>query len=146
MPEVLANHTLKEALLLYCQNMGEGERFQATLQYYADIRELNKATELFLYRIVQELLQNVVKHAEAQQAVVQLMLHENILSILVEDDGKGFNGEEQMQHKGTGLSNIRLRIEALRGYFSLYSGKGGQGSTVHIEFNYEELVQLSQNT
>lgn len=70
-----------------------------------------------LFRIVQESLQNIIKHAEANLVDVQLIGHENYLTLTIEDDGKGFNNSKPLT--GIGLRNIKSRIEQLKGNFLL---------------------------
>jgi signal transduction histidine kinase/predicted small secreted protein len=137
MPDALARQSLREALLQYCEN-NSSSILQIDLQF--DVQEsFHKASELFLYRIIQELVQNITKHAKATHAVIQLMLHENNLSIIVEDNGSGF--DSSLSHKGAGLLNIHKRVEALQGYISLSSRKD-KGTTVHIEFDFTKLNNI----
>jgi len=84
----------------------------------------------------QELIQNIVKHASATYAVVQLMVHEGKLNLTVEDNGKGFDTNEQKG--GFGLQNLRYRIDALQGRLSIMSAKG-RSTTIHIELELEKL-------
>ncbi len=137
MPDALSRQGLREALLLYCEN-NSNSQLQVALQY--DVAEgLGKAAELFLYRIVQELVQNIVKHAKASYAVIQLMLHEDRLSITVEDNGIGF--DQSLPVKGTGLHNLKGKAETLQGYVSIASRKNN-GTTAHIEFDFSKLKNL----
>jgi signal transduction histidine kinase len=137
MPDALSKQDLRAALLQYCENSSSAT-LHIDLQY--DVAEqINKDAELFIYRIVQELVQNMVKHAKATYAVIQLMLHNNSLSITVEDNGIGF--DTTLPVKGSGLQNMNKRVETLQGYISISSGKG-KGTTVHIEFDFNKLKKL----
>ncbi|WP_162903313.1 tetratricopeptide repeat-containing sensor histidine kinase [Taibaiella koreensis] len=137
MPDALTRQSLREALLLYCEN-NSSSQLQVDLQY--DVAEAcNKAAELFLYRIVQELVQNIVKHARASYAVIQLMLHGGRLSITVEDNGRGFDSDAP--GRGAGLPNLKGRVETLQGYISIAS-RSGKGTTAHIEFDFSKLKNL----
>ncbi|MFA6059058.1 MAG: sensor histidine kinase [Taibaiella sp.] len=137
MPDALSKQDLRAALLQYCEN-NSSTTLHIDLQY--DVAEqINKDAELFIYRIVQELVQNMVKHAKASYAVIQLMLHNNSLSITVEDNGIGF--DTTVPTKGSGLQNMNKRVETLQGYISISSGKG-KGTTVHIEFDFNKLKKL----
>lgn len=137
MPDALTRQSLREALLLYCEN-NSNQHLQVDLQY--DVPEAcSKAAELFLYRIIQELVQNIVKHARAGYAVIQLMLHDGRLSITVEDDGQGF--DTAAATRGAGLQNLKGRVETLQGYISIAS-RLGSGTTAHIEFEFSKLKNL----
>ncbi len=70
-----------------------------------------------LYRVVQESLNNIVKHAEANTVDVQIIGHKDHLTLSIEDDGKGFNKSKLIS--GIGLRNIKSRIEQLKGNFLL---------------------------
>jgi signal transduction histidine kinase len=137
MPDALSRQSLREALLWYCEN-NSSSLLQVDLRY--DVSEPgSKAGELFLYRIVQELVQNIVKHAHASYAVVQLMLYDGRLSITVEDNGNGFDSE--LPVTGSGLANLKKRVEMLQGYIAISSRKNS-GTTTHIEFDFVKLKNL----
>lgn len=85
-----------------------------------------------LYRIIVELLTNVIKHSEASHCLLQLIEHEDILSILIEDDGKGIKNDLVVLKSGMGLNNIKSRIEYFNGRIEL-SEKIEGGTLVNIE-------------
>tara|TARA_R110002073_G_scaffold57778_4_gene146733 strand:+ start:150003 stop:151862 length:1860 start_codon:yes stop_codon:yes gene_type:complete len=72
-----------------------------------------------LYRVVQESLNNIIKHAEANSVDVQLIGHKDYLTLSIEDDGKGFNNSKILS--GMGLQNMKSRVEQLKGNFLLDS-------------------------
>jgi signal transduction histidine kinase len=92
--------------------------------------------KIHLYRILQELLGNTLKHADAKQVSVQLLEDQGNLLITVEDDGKGFDPNVQGHSDGIGLANVRTRVEVLRGTLHLES-KPGRGTFVNIEVSIE---------
>ena len=85
-----------------------------------------------MYRIVQELLNNIVKHAAATEVLVQIMRHDINLNITVEDNGKGFDVSSS-QNKGNGLGNVRSRVDYLKGQLDIQSVEG-KGTSIHIDF------------
>lgn len=90
-------------------------------------------TELALYRIFQEVVNNVMKHSGATELSVQLMQHESMLQIVVEDNGKGFMMEEGLAKKSSnGLKNLHSRVLMLDGKIS-FDSMPGRGTTVIIE-------------
>ncbi len=93
---------------------------------------LSGTMELILYRIIQELMGNILKHAQAKEAIVQFNRFNGSLNIMVEDDGIGFNPEEVK--RGVGLSSIEQRVKNLGGQFSIDSGKGN-GTTISIDIS-----------
>lgn len=83
-----------------------------------------------LYRILQELLTNIVKHAQATEVHISFTQVHQTLSVIVEDNGVGFNKESK---NGIGLSNIEERIALLKGTFQIDKGEAGRGSSILID-------------
>ena len=137
MPNVLEKHDLKEALLLYCERVNEGNGVQLQLQFDEALPVLDKSIELILYRIIQELVQNIAKHAQAAQASIQLIKYEGQLVITVEDNGKGF--DLSIIKNGLGLDNVKYRVNTLKGTIHISSAIA-MGTTIHIEFALNDLV------
>lgn len=103
--------------------------------------------ETQVYRIVQELISNVLKHAKASEMEIQLYRRKNELHISVEDNGKGFDVAKAQEKKGLGLVGINARIEVLAGKYSIDS-REGQGTAVMIDIPLEEkpLTELPKKT
>lgn len=136
LPDVLMRNNLKEALLSYCENINSGNRLKIDVIVHGELEQLSKATELTLYRIIQELVQNIVKHAQATYGAIQIFLHEEKLQITIEDNGIGFDVNEK--NGGYGLQNLRFRVQALQGSISIMSAKG-RSTTIHLAFDLEKL-------
>ncbi len=99
---------------------------------YQSVGLLNRmpdAVEITSYRIIQELLNNMLKHAGATEAMVQVIREEGRLNIVVEDNGKGFDTNSLDEKKGAGWVNIKARVDYLKGQLELNSepGKGYAG-------------------
>ena len=88
---------------------------------------IENTLEIQIFRIIQELLTNIIKHAQATEAIVQFSEHENKLNIIVEDNGKGFNIEANRH--GVGLTNIEKRVEKIDAELVIDSGSGN-GTTI----------------
>jgi two-component system, NarL family, sensor kinase len=131
MPEVLVKFGLAEALKSYCANVSESQLFKIDFQSIGMEERLSSNTEIFIYRMVQELLNNTAKHAKAKQVLVQLARQNGEISITVEDDGIGFDTGTLTKTTGAGWANIQLRVEYLKGNLDVQSSPG-QGSSVHI--------------
>ncbi|WBL21130.1 tetratricopeptide repeat-containing sensor histidine kinase [Zunongwangia sp. HRR-M8] len=85
------------------------------------------------YRIVQELINNILKHAEATSAELQLTKHEDHLNIVINDNGKGF---QKTKKQGIGLRNIRERLQKVNGTLDIDSSSGsGTSITIDIPLN-----------
>ena len=96
--------------------------------------QIDQTISITVYRVVQELLNNTMKHAGARTAIVQLSKREEQLTVAVEDDGKGFDASQLNQANGIGWSNIRNRVEFLKGKLDIDT-KPGKGTSVLIELN-----------
>jgi len=92
------------------------------IAFYANypLDEIPKLTQLHLYRIAQELLGNVLRHAQATTAALQLLQDEGKLRLTMEDDGRGFD-PASVSSEGIGLTNVRTRVGVLRGHLHLES-------------------------
>lgn len=100
--------------------------------------ELSKEAQINLYRIVQESLNNIVKHAEASAVRVSLKREANVLRLLIEDNGKGFQAEAIAGKKtGLGLTGIAERARVLGGKSEIHSTPG-QGTSVRLEMQLGE--------
>ena len=134
MPEMLTKFGLDEALKEYCNTVNATKLLAVKYQSLGMETRLDKATEIIIYRIVQELLNNILKHAAASEAFVQLIRENDRLNIVVEDNGKGFDTALLENSKGAGWVNIRSRVEYLKGQLDIHS-EPGKGTLVNMEFN-----------
>jgi signal transduction histidine kinase len=99
-----------------------------TFQQFGDFSNLEHNLALNCYRIVQELLQNSIKHAKAKEILVQITRTDNQLDLLVEDDGIGYKPDKVT--KGMGTNNIAHRVQFLKGEINLQSTKDQGASTL----------------
>jgi PAS domain S-box-containing protein len=96
-------------------------------------KRFDPAVETALYRIVQEGLNNVHKHAHAKNAEVTLQIRAGNLVLIVDDDGVGFDPQDQsLQHNGIGLIGIQERAQIIGGTFELES-EPGHGTTIYVK-------------
>jgi two-component system NarL family sensor kinase len=138
MPVLLTEKGLFHALKNFCEKIGNNKQLQIDFQCYGKPLRFNRNFELMVYRTVQELLNNVVKHAEATVAIVQLSFSDTSFSVSVEDNGKGFNPEEEQQRQsGLGISGLTNRMQAFNGKVDISSSE--EGSYINILFDIETL-------
>lgn len=96
-------------------------------------QRLENSLDLTLFRIIQELIANVIKHADATEVDIHLNEDENMLNIMIEDNGKGFDAcQITKTNKGMGLSSIDRRVEDLDGKMTIES-QPNTGTSVIIE-------------
>jgi two-component system, NarL family, sensor kinase len=137
MPEALMKLGLQQALQDYCDGLSESQTFKINGEFYGLEKRMDSSTEIVVYRIVQELLNNVVKHSGATTILAQVMRQENSLSITVEDNGRGFDMTQTDLLKGAGLKNIQSRVDYLKGQLDIQSTPG-KGTSVHIDCIIED--------
>jgi signal transduction histidine kinase len=101
-------------------------------------QRLNMDTEIMLFRIIQELLNNVIKHAHATEVIIQFIREESRLSVIVEDNGRGFNARNEEEQKNAGIATIKSRVDYLKGKFSIDSQQN-VGTTVMMDFLIDEI-------
>lgn len=135
MPEALVKFGLDTALKDFCTDINNFGALQVTYQSIGlQNLLLEQITAITIYRIVQELINNTMKHAAAKNALVQVTESGGNLSVTVEDDGKGFDPLSLQQARGIGWINIKNRVEFLKGTFDVKSQKE-KGTSVLIEIN-----------
>jgi two-component system, NarL family, sensor kinase len=132
MPEVLVRFGLDEALKEYCNSIQASANIPVIYQQFGKQRKLSRQAEINIYRIVQELVNNALKHSDAKQIIVQLTRNQNKTGITVEDNGKGFDVKTQGLKKGAGMSNIKYRVNYFKGTLDINS-QPGNGTSVNIE-------------
>lgn len=113
---------------------------QITFTTYGFKERLDEATEVSIYRIILEAINNVIKHAKANNVTVQLMQHEDYTNILIEDDGIGFDKESILQGRGIGLNNIYSRVDHMKGKVDLDT-KPKAGTVINIDIPYQKKTQ-----
>ena len=135
MPESLVKFGLDTALQDFCNDINQSGAIQTTYQSMGlENVAIDQTTSITVYRIVQELINNTLKHAGANTAIVQVFKSDSEVSITVEDDGKGFDPLILQMANGIGWSNIQSRVDFLKGKVNVQSEKG-KGTSVHIELN-----------
>ncbi len=131
MPHSLAVTGLKGAM----EDLGSNLKAQG-LVCTLDIREvpetISENRQIMIYRIIQELAHNVVKHAQATDIFIQLYNADNSLRITVEDNGKGFDPDNSRLKEGLGLKSIDSRVSYLNGVIQ-YDSVPGKGTTINLE-------------
>ncbi|MBS4059088.1 MAG: tetratricopeptide repeat protein [Bacteroidetes bacterium] len=142
MPETLIRCGLRSALEQFCEAVSPNEKPKISFSFFGDFFRLEKSFELMVYRLVQEMTTNAIRHAEASEIKVELIQNEEYLSIRVIDNGKGFDQEKLEPNKGNGLRNLQSRVASFGGMFDLSAEIGG-GTEVMASF--DNIYQFKQN-
>lgn len=136
LPVILQEEGLLEAVKAFCQKVNSN-KLRVTFQAFGEPTRYNNHFELMVYRTIQELINNVIKHADASGTIVQLTFTDDMLSITVEDDGKGFDPGNMEGGKGLGIHSLHTRMKAFQGKVDIHSSP--EGTSIHVEFKTESL-------
>lgn len=132
MPNALLMQGLVSAMRDFVNRLSLSGKLKVSLDVANLDERLPQLTETVLYRVLQELVGNVIKHSDASSVQIQLVRHENELTMMVEDNGKGFDTTQMSVFKGIGLKNIISRIDFLNGKVNFDSSLNN-GTTVIVE-------------
>ena len=134
---VLARDGLFKAIKHLADNYSASKKIKISVYENGLDQRLENSVEFTLFRIVQELITNVIKHARAKAIDIHLNEFDNHLTIMVEDDGTGFNPDQITKTSpGMGLNNIDKRVELLNGKMIIESQKES-GTSIIIEIPFE---------
>ncbi|MEO2070413.1 MAG: sensor histidine kinase [Zunongwangia sp.] len=113
----------------FASKVSVGNNLVVQVEAHDMYERLENSVEITIFRIVQELITNVIKHAEASEIIVHLTSFEDHINIMVEDNGKGFDPSIIKDNDGMGLASIIKRVEHLGGNVDIDS-HSGSGTTV----------------
>jgi signal transduction histidine kinase len=134
MPSVLLQYGLVAAIEDFTNKISNSNQLKINFSHTGfENKKLTSSLEIVLYRVVQELVNNAIKHAQASKMDIQLLLFDQELTLMLEDNGQGFDYEQTVLSKnGIGLKNIISRINYINGIINFDSSKGN-GTTITIE-------------
>jgi signal transduction histidine kinase len=135
MPEALVQFGLDVALKDFASEINRTGMIKTVYESMGmEEIKIKQTMAITIYRIIQELVNNVIKHAVAQQVFIQLLLEENKLIINVDDNGTGFEKASLQSSQGMGWKNILTRVEYLKGKIDVRTAPG-KGTAINIELN-----------
>ncbi|MFC2101302.1 cache domain-containing protein [Bacteroidota bacterium] len=132
LPVSLDDLGLSNAIQNLCHDVSKTNHFNIDFVSHGIPEDLNSKIKTYLYRISQEALNNVVKHSNASEVNVQLLGNNEQITLIVQDNGNGFEYNENMRIKGNGLNNIKERVTILNGILDI-SSKMSLGTTMIIK-------------
>ena len=129
-PNVLLKAGLAAAIRDFISKI-DGKRLKINLETFGLKQRLDQNIETVLYRVIQETVNNVIKHAGANLLDIQLSKDEEGVNVMIEDNGKGFDPATLDKAEGMGLKNIRTRVNFLKGTVD-FSSTPGKGALIAI--------------
>ncbi len=136
-PPALKDFSLIEALQDYCGTTNTIHSVDITFQSIGSPFAISKKIEVNIFRIVQELVNNSLKHAEATEIDVQISHQGDVIQITIEDNGKGFDLHTE-KNNGIGLQNVKSRIKYLNAKLDVTSDN--KGTSYVIDINIKEIT------
>ena len=118
---VIANQGLLIAVQMMAEKISSADKIKIEVIDFGLNKRLENSLEISVFRTIQELITNVIKHAEANNITINISLFDNNLNIIIQDDGKGFDALKINITKGMGIASIKTRINHLKGAFEIDS-------------------------
>jgi len=124
MPPALHEFGLNSAVRQLCNTLNESKGIAIDFQGEISGTNLSRKSRLYIFRVIQEIINNVAKHSEADKFTLFAETKDETLTISLSDNGKGFNAGSPCSSSGHGLSNIKERIDLIKGSLTLNSSEG----------------------
>lgn len=131
MPETLLQLGLEQAIRDLCYSLSN-EGIAVDFHSHGISHPIDENKQIIIFRIVQELINNALKHSKCSEIMVDCSQNEHLFLLTVEDNGIGFKLDKSIQDKGMGIKNLKNRVELLQGKIGM-SSELGKGTTVNIE-------------
>jgi signal transduction histidine kinase len=118
----------------FCDKVNKTNKINISFETENLEERLEQNLELIFFRVISELINNTIKHANANNITILLVKNDDKLVLYFKDDGIGFNAEEILSTKnlGMGLKNIISRVKSINGKYN-FNSIHGQGFTIKIE-------------
>jgi len=136
LPAALNEFGIVSTLRALSSELGSLAGFNSVFENEGSLDRISKKSQIYLYRIAQEALNNITKHARATEVVIKLSRIDNIVTLEVSDNGKGFIFDPVCFAQRNGLQNMRERTHLLDGEFTVNS-QPGNGTTIKVAIPYD---------
>lgn len=124
-------------------NLGEAA-IAANFNVTGRERRMSSQLESTLFRVIQEAINNIIKHARAKNVIISLDFKKYTIGVRIQDDGRGFDVQEALSAKdrprGLGLLGMKERVELINGKLTIRSHPGGRGTEINIEIPYSSII------
>lgn len=134
MPEALVKFGLSEAINDFCISQTQATHIHIAFENLGETRKLDNTANTYIYRIVQELINNALKHGKPMDILVQMTTTPSKILLTVEDNGTGIDDIKLAASKGIGIANIKHRVSYFKGNLS-FENNEPKGTVVNIELN-----------
>jgi signal transduction histidine kinase len=146
---ILKEFGLNEAIRHFIRKITEGTMMNATATLDDNYKTINPENDISIYRMVQELVNNILKYANATQFIISSSLVGKELNLVLFHNGEGLTQEQfeelRFQKEGLGLKNIQNRVILLRGSIHFYNEEHGYKINIHVPVKSETNDQNSDS-
>ena len=130
MPQTLVKHGLEPAIKEFASRINVAGKHYLDVNVFGLNDRLSDLQEISLYRITQEWVNNVIKYSDAQNLTIQITKDDSEITLLIEDDGMGFDKTKLTEGKGNGWRNMNSRTNLINGELELDTTPGLKGNTL----------------
>ncbi len=138
MPAVLTELGLLTAIKKLIREFYTNTKINVNFTQNIENKNINKKIEVHIYRIIQETFSNILKHSKANNVNLIINCKNEIINLIIEDNGKGFLLSQETVLKGNGLSNIKERINIINGYVNIKS-ELNKGTKIYCKIPLKQL-------
>ncbi|WP_421763979.1 tetratricopeptide repeat protein [Ekhidna sp.] len=148
MPQTLIKNGLESGLREFVDRINGTGKIHIELNVFGLENRLSELQEISLYRISQEWINNILKYSDATKVTLQITKDEEEITLLIEDNGTGFDRELLRDGKGNGWKNLNTRANLIKGSLELETYKGVKGNTLILNAPILSIVEeeVEQNT
>lgn len=143
-PMALDDLGLFPTIKKHISSISEYNNIDIDLALHGDERRLDPHYEVAVFRIIQEGLQNAIKHAKASRIIVRLEIRDNLIALNIEDDGIGFDPENINKKDSYGLIGMKERVDLLDGELTIKS-EPNRGTKIVVKLPYKIPVESERN-
>ena len=136
MPRIIKTYGLIKAVEEFCNKINKTNKLKIEFETENIPDRLNPEVEIILFRVISELINNTIKHANANKILILLIKNDDKISLYFKDDGIGFDVDTIMNsdHIGMGLKNVISRVKSINGNYT-FSSSPNNGFTIKIDIN-----------
>lgn len=141
-PPLLDTLDFKAAIQTFCEEAGARAGLTVTVEVDENLGEFSDIYSITLYRFLQETITNVIKHSKATQLWVELTKDENVINLIVQDNGVGFREEERSNNNGIGITGLTERLTIVGGELKISSSPSkGTIISAHLPLQVNEIIK-----
>ncbi|WP_424962852.1 tetratricopeptide repeat-containing sensor histidine kinase [Ekhidna sp.] len=150
MPQTLIKYGLESGLQEFIERINHSGKLSIELNVFGLEKRLSEIQEISLYRISQEWINNIIKYSSAQIITLQITKDDDEITLLIEDDGAGFDKNLLLAGDGNGWKNLNTRASLINGALELETQTGIKGNTLIVNapatLEPSDIKSLDQNT